>query len=92
MVTQRLLFMRGYGYIGSLGIGYLVASKLQEQLVAYFHMSISLMVLFPLGVLGVWIIGWMDHRFGFWQTEAEITWDVNPKQKRLTDADPALRS
>ena len=85
-VFQKVLFGRGYGQIGAFGIGYLVAAKLQEQLYAFWNLSIPLTILFPCGVLGVWFIGWLDCKLGLWETEAKISWEANRDQKALTDS------
>jgi len=85
LVRQKVFFNRGYGLIGCLGIGYLVAAKLQEQLIAYYHFRLSLFVMFPIGVLCVWIVGWLEYKLGFWQTEAEFGWSINPAYKKLAD-------
>ena len=85
LVKQKLFFNRGYGLIGCLGIGYLVAAKLQEQLIAYYQFRMSLFVMFPIGVLGVWLVGWLEYKLGFWQTESEFAWSINPAYKKLSD-------
>ena len=84
LVRQKILFGRGYSHIGALGIGYLVASKLQEQIYHYWELGVPLTVLFPLGVLGVWFVGWCDCHFGMWEAEARMCWEANPDQARLT--------
>jgi len=84
-VKQKLFFNRGYGLIGCLGMGYLVASKLQEQLSSYYGFSMSLYIMFPLGVIAVWLVGWIEYKLGFWQTESEFTWEINPAYKKLTE-------
>ncbi len=84
LVKQKVFFNRGYGLIGCLGIGYLVAAKLQEQLIAYYQFRVSLFIMFPIGVLCLWIVGWLEYKLGFWQTEAEFGWSINPAYKKLT--------
>ncbi len=45
----------------------------------------SLFVMFPIGVLGVWLVGWLEYKLGFWQTESEFFWSINPAYKKLSD-------
>ena len=83
LVKQKVFFNRGYGLIGCLGIGYLVACKLQEQLIAYYDFRVSLLVLFPVGVVSLWILGWLEYKFGFFQEEMDFSWKINPAYKEL---------
>ncbi len=68
-----------------MGIGYLVASKLQEQLISYYHFRLSLFAMFPIDILCVWFVGRLEYKLGFWPTEAEFGWSINLAYKKLTE-------
>lgn len=82
LVRQKMYFHRGYGLVGCLGIGYLVANKLQEQLVLFYGLQIPIKTLFPIGVIGLWVVGWLEFKSGAWRDEAKINWDMIPDKDK----------
>jgi hypothetical protein len=86
LIKHKLFFQRGWANVGCLGVAYLVAEKLQGQLLEYYGYAVPIKVLLPLGVFALWLIGLIDYAIGAWKADAEFIWEVNPKQKELTDA------
>ena len=68
IVHQKIHFTRGYGYFGFLGMGYLVSSKLKEQL-REMGIDIPLSMVAPIALGFVWLLGYMDLRLGFFHDE-----------------------
>ena len=85
IVQQKIFFNRGYGLIGSLALGYLVASQLQAQLLAYYSFHCSLFVMYPTGVICVWLLGLIEYKLGFFHTEQDYNWKNTPQAKELSD-------
>lgn len=75
IAINKFIFNRGYSYIGTLGIGFLVASELQRH--APFN-EFSLYLLFPIGVLSIWVVGVVDMKFKFYAEEAKYQTIKNP--------------
>ena len=76
--------MRGNAIIQTLCIGWLTTSKLYDQL-STCGIRVPLFAIAAAGLVVTYGIGWVENRLGLWQTEAEILWEINPKQKKLTD-------
>jgi hypothetical protein len=75
VAMNKFIFNRGYSYIGTLGIGFVVASQLQTH--SPFD-KIPIYILFPLGTLGIWILGIMDVKFKFLEEEQKYATKKNP--------------
>ena len=65
---NKLKMQRGYSYISMFGIPFLVARELSE-----IFISVSWLFLFILAVVGVWTIGHVDFKHGFWSNELEYS-------------------
>ena len=61
--------MRGYSYINVFGIGFLVCQGLQQY---EFFARIPIYILFPICVMGVWMIGYLDTRFKMLNAERQF--------------------
>lgn len=85
LVKSRLLFSRGNAFVGTLGVGYLTTCKIHDQCLAR-HWDVPFFLIAAAGMMITWGLGWLEYRLGFWRMEAEILWEINPAQKRLTDA------
>ena len=72
---NKFILNRGYSYIGTLGIGFVVASELQRH--APFN-KLPIYVLFPIGVMLIWFIGVIDVKFNFFSEEAKYSSKKNP--------------
>jgi len=72
---QKFVFAVGYGYFGAMGMGFLVASKLQEY---YPFNRLPIYILFPLAIFGVWVIGFTSLRLKWYESEAKHTTKANP--------------
>ena len=68
---------RGYSYISTLGIPFLVARSLQEM---FFQLgrNISWLWFFVPALVLIWIIGEIDYRKGFYGNELSFGFDKNP--------------
>ena len=85
VAKARLLFSRGNAFVGTICIGYLTTCKIHDQCLTR-HWDVPFFLIGGAGALGVWLLGWVEYKLGFWRAEAEILWDINPAQKKLTDA------
>ena len=83
---NKIFFNRGYGLVGVFGVGYLVASRLQEHFMEWFNFSVPIKVLIPIGIFGVWFIGWLEWKLGFWAEEQRFSWQNNPEWKNREES------
>ena len=81
VAVQKYRFSQGYSWIGSLGVGFLVADALQRH---YPFQKTPLYVLFPVGVLLVWLIGFVAMR-GWYQEEMSYASLQNPVLRKIYD-------
>ena len=80
LVFNRLLFFRGNSIVSTLSLGYLTSSKLHEE-----FSRLPFLLIAGAGLIGIWLLGFLEWKLGFWQVESEINWEINPAQKKLTD-------
>ena len=65
---------RGYSYVSAFGIPFLVARSLEE-----IFPQINWVILFIMGVVGIWIIGHIDFKGGLYGNELELSFVKNPE-------------
>ncbi len=78
---NKIKMQRGYGYISAFGIPFLVARELGE-----IFPQLHWIFLFLAAVIGIWIIGHIDFRKGFWGNELEYGLLKNPEWMRQMEA------
>ncbi len=78
---NKLKMQRGYSYLSAFGIPFLVARELGE-IFPKFHWAF----LFLAAVIGIWLIGHIDFRKGFWGNELEYAFKKNPEWMRKMGA------
>lgn len=77
--VTRLKLIRGYSYISTFAIPFLVARELSKMVP-----SISWGLWFLFSMIGVWVIGHIDfHRL--WKNELELSFTKNPEWTRTVD-------
>ncbi len=74
---NKLKMQRGYGYISAFGIPFLVARELGE-----IFPQLNWILLFVVAVCGIWVIGHVDFKRGFWGNELEYAFRKNPEWMR----------
>lgn len=74
---NKLKMQRGYSYLSTFGIPFLVARELGEVLP-----QLSWVFLFLAAVVGIWLIGHIDFKKGFWGNELEYAFKKNPEWMR----------
>jgi len=74
---NKLKMQRGYSYISAFGIPFLVARELGEVFPQF-----NWILLFLAAVVGIWVIGHIDFKKGFWGNELEYAFTKNPEWKR----------
>jgi len=81
-VRQKIHFMRGYGYFGFVGMGYLVSAKLKEHL---FEMGVdvSMLIVGPAALLIVWLLGYLEIRLGFFHDEVRYNAKNSPAHQHI---------
>lgn len=91
---NKFLFGRGYSYFGSIGIGFLVADKLSFYLsqwskiegFGFIGLFSHIYILFPLAIMGVWFIGYLDVKQKLFAGEVGYSWKNNPEFATLKQA------
>ena len=78
---NKVKMQRGYGYISAFGIPFLVARELGE-IFPQLHWAF----LFSAAVIGIWIIGHIDFKKGFYGNELEYSLRKNPEWMRKMGA------
>lgn len=71
---NKIKMQRGYTYISAFGIPFLVARELGEMF-PRFHW----IFLFLSAMVGIWTIGHIDVKKGFWGNELEYSFTKNPE-------------
>ena len=74
---NKLKFQRGYSYVSAFAIPFLVARELGEIL-PQFHWFF----LFVAAIIGIWTLGHIDFKYGFWGNELEYSFTKNPEWER----------
>jgi len=82
LARQKQIFCYGYSCVGVIGIAYLVASKVRDD-IASMGIHISMIYLLPAGVFGLWLIGWIAFKVGVYGAEQAFTWEHNPNYQKL---------
>jgi len=76
---NKIKMQRGYSYVSTFGIPFLVARSLGELLP-----QLNWIVLFIIGVIGIWVIGHIDFKRGLYGNELELSFVKNPEwMKRM---------
>jgi len=70
---NKIKLQRGYGYISTFGIPFLVARELGE-----IFPRLNWVILFIVAICGVWIIGHIDYK-KLWKNELEYSFKNNPE-------------
>ncbi len=78
---NKLKLQRGYTYISAFGIPFLVARELGEV-----FPKLNWVFLFLSAVVGIWVIGHIDFKKGFWGNELEYAFTKNPEWMRKMGA------
>lgn len=71
---NKIKMQRGYSYVSTFGIPFLVARSLSEILP-----QVSWFALFICGITGIWIIGHIDFIKGLYGNELELSFTKNPE-------------
>jgi len=74
---NKLKMQRGYSYISAFGIPFLVARELSKIFTQF-----NWIILFLVSIVGVWVLGHIDFKYGFWGTELEYSFKKNPEWRR----------
>lgn len=78
---NKIKMQRGYSYISTFGIPFLVSRSLEEM-----FPNISWIVFFIPALIIVWFIGHIDFKKGFYGNELELSLTKNPEWvKRMKD-------
>jgi hypothetical protein len=80
---HRFLFGQGYGWVGVLGIPWLVARDLQALAKSHYGLQIPLFPLILLGIGGLWFAGWLVYALGLIQAAQEAQWEANPAYHKI---------
>ena len=78
LAYHKLVIERGRNILGTVGFGYLIASQLQDHIYEYWGWSVSIIHMFVVGGVGLWVAGWLQYITGFWQAEQKRNWTINP--------------
>jgi len=71
---NKIKIQRGYTYISAFGIPFLVAREL-EKIFPKLHWAF----LFLAAVIGIWVVGHIDFKKGFYGNELEYSFLKNPE-------------
>ena len=82
---NKLRFQRGYSYLSMFGIAFLVAREL-ERFSIQLGLDIPLLVFFLLWVGTIWVVGYIDIKYGFWGKELEYSFLKNPEWMNRVEA------
>lgn len=74
VAIQKVRLARGYSYVNTLAIPFLVAREL-ERVVSFLHWYYT----FPVAAIFIWIVGFLDTERGFYEAESEFGFLKNPK-------------
>lgn len=67
----------GKDWIMTVGMCYLIAGQLQNQLISK-GIFIPIAAILPIGVIGTWLIGYLSIKWGVYSEEQRFSWDRNP--------------
>lgn len=77
---QRFIVQRGWSWLGTLGMGFVVVATLQK------YVELPIWLLYPLGMLVIWFVGWLDViKLKSWSSETEYTFKTNPIFQRMEE-------
>jgi hypothetical protein len=71
--VEKVKFSRGYSYISTLGIPFLVAKQVGDMV------NISWFFVFVPAIALIWLLGEIDYKKGLFENEAEIGLIKNPE-------------
>ena len=77
---EKIKFTRGYTYVSTLGIPFLVSKQLEVMFPSW-----NWVWFFIIAVVGIWIIGEIDFKKGFYANEAEFGLIYNPEFQKLKE-------
>lgn len=66
----------GYGVVGIFGMGLVIGKTVQDILFSV-GIGVPLKVLYPLGIIGLWLIGYFYDRFGWYSIESSYGCERN---------------
>jgi len=75
VAINKFILNRGHSYAGTISIGFIATSILQDH---YPFSEIPIYFLFPLGIFGIWIIGLIDVKYDFLKEEQKYIVKKNP--------------
>jgi len=76
-VGRQIVLRAKLNDISAFGIPFLVARELSRIFTQF-----SWIILFLVSMVGVWVLGHIDFKYGFWGTELEYSFKKNPEWKR----------
>lgn len=76
--SEKIKFSRGYSYISTIGIPFLVARSLGEMFPNWGWFWFFIPVLFV-----IWLIGQIDYKKGFYANEADFGFENTPGMQKL---------
>ena len=82
LAKNKLRYQHGWSWLGAPGMGYLVASQLQEHLAAH-GIALSVWWLLPVGILIVWLVGTVSDWMGLLGADSEYNWLRNKRAREM---------
>ena len=79
---NKARFNRGATWASVITMGLLATDIIQRKL-AQVNITISFIVLFSVAVVSVWLVGYLDEKFGWFEAEQQHCFDQIPQMKEL---------
>jgi len=89
IAIHKVFINRGWGIIGVFGMGLVVANTVQTVLNDH-GVHISLFIIYPAGIIGIWILGIIEYAFKVPHYEQKFIWDMIDRNVTNAEKDEAI--
>jgi hypothetical protein len=86
IIEQKYTLQRGYSWANIPAMGIVVAGSIKGVLPGLFDKFWKFAILVVIGIIGLWLIGWIDKKWHFLHAEQDYATVTNPTLMEIIEA------